>query len=391
MSGNCNRAPRFCARLIASLLAGGAVVFAGAAHATSYGQTNLVTDDQTVLASLGYAPAAHTDPNLVNPWGISHSASSPFWVSDNGTGLSTVYNGGGSLLLTHTVPPAGSAPTGQVFNPTAANFGGANFIFATEGGTIAARIGSATTATLEVTTQGAVYKGLAIGNVGPDSFLYAANFSSGMIDVFNSSYAPVNTFSFADPNLPAGYAPFNVQTLGGNLYVSYALQDAAKKDDVAGAGNGFVDEYSLDGILLHHIALQGFLNSPWGVDIAPVGFGEFAGDLLVGNFGDGTINAYDPNGDNAYLGTLKDGLGNPIVIDGLWGLINGNGGNNGNPNFVYFAAGINDEENGLFGSLSPMPEAASIALLAAGLAGLAGISTRRRRQGGRPGMKGGRA
>ena len=358
---------------------------AAPASATSYSQTNLVTDNQAILTGLGYTPAVSVDPNLVNPWGISHSATSPFWLSDNGTGLSTVYNSNGSILpVVETIPPAGSAPTGQIFNNTTDfKVGGAstNFIFATEGGTIAARVGGSPTATIVVdnSAAGAVYKGLAIGNDGSGNFLYAANFNSGKIDVFDTNFAPATLpGSLTDPNLPAGYAPFNVQVLNGALYVTYALQDSAKHDDVAGLGNGYVDKYDLSGNFIARVASNGPLDSPWGLDIAPAGFGEFANDLLVGNFGDGMIDAYNPVSD-ALLGSLDDELGNPIVIDGLWGLINGTGGvNGGDPNSVYFAAGLDNENDGLFGRLTAIPEPASLALLGAGLAAL-GAARRRKR------------
>jgi uncharacterized protein (TIGR03118 family) len=322
-------------------------------------QTNLVSDIP--------GEAALTDPSLVNPWGISFSANSPFWISDNGSGVSTLYNGGGAKIpLTVTIPtPAGgtppSAPTGTVFNGTTgfnvAPNTPAAFIFDTEDGTVSGWSGG-TSAVLEVdnSSSGAVYKGLAIGNNGSGNFLYASNFNSGKIDVFNSSFAPTTlSGSFTDPNLPAGYAPFNIQDLNGDLFVTYAKQDAAKHDDVAGPGNGFVDEYDLNGDLLGRLVSNGPLDSPWGLAIAPSGFGNFGGDLLVGNFGDGTINAFNPT-DGDFVGTLDGPSGNPIVIQGLWGLAFGNGGAAGDPGTLYFTAGIPGdgmiEDHGLFGSLS---------------------------------------
>jgi uncharacterized protein (TIGR03118 family) len=347
-------------------------------------QQNLVTSNQAVLTSLGYSPAAHVDTSLINPRGIAHSATSPFWVSDNGAGVSTLYNTAGvKQSLVVTIPPPGTV-TGQVNNIGGANdfkVGAAksNFIFATEAGTIAARA-AGTAATTMHTTPGAVYKGLAIGNNGSGFLLYAANFSNGTVDVFDNNFNPVSlSGSFTDGGLPAGYAPFNVQMLNGQLYVTYALQDASKKDDVAGPGNGFVSVFDLNGNFLARVASGGSLNSPWGLDIAPAGFGSFANRLLVRNFGDGTINAYDPV-THAFLGQLTDAAGNPIVLDGLWALINGNGGNGGNggnPNRVYFAAGINDEQDGLFGSLQ-IPEPGTLALFGTGLAALCVLRRRKK-------------
>ena len=314
---------------------------------------------------MGSFRPSFTDPNLVNPWGISSSAASPFWVANNGTGVSTLYNGAGqpfpvaSPLVVTIPPPSGgtgpATPTGQVFNGTSA-FNGDLFIFATEDGTIAGWRGAlGTTAELLVdnSAAGAVYKGLALGIVAGHSYLYAANFRNGTIDVFRGDAgAPFLPGNFIDPNLPAGYAPFNIQNLGGSLYVTYALQDAAKHDDVPGPGHGYVNVFDLNGNLQRRLISQGPLNSPWGLALAPAKFGAFSNDLLVGNFGDGTINAFDPLTGNL-LGTVKDSRGNPIVIDGLWSLIFGNGGNGGEPNRLYFTAGPGGELHGLFGSLAP--------------------------------------
>ncbi|HMJ04822.1 MAG TPA: TIGR03118 family protein, partial [Chthoniobacterales bacterium] len=206
---------------------------------------------------------------------------------------------------------------------------------------------------------GTIYKGLALGNNGTGNFLYAADFHHATIDAFDGTFATANLpGSFADPTIPAGFAPFNVQNVGGVLYVTYALQDANGEDDVPGAGNGFINKFDLNGNLLGRFASQGTLNSPWGIALAPDGFGDFAGDLLVGNFGDGRINAFDPvTGD--FVGQVKDGSGSPIEIEGLWGLHFGNGGNGGDPHTLYFAAGIAGqgaiEDHGLFGSISVVP------------------------------------
>jgi uncharacterized protein (TIGR03118 family) len=312
-----------------------------------YVQTNLVSD----IPGL----AAHTDPNLVNPWGIASSAGSPFWVSDNGTNVSTLYNTSGTPQgLVVSVPP--SAPTGVVFNGTTA-FNSDLFLFATEAGTIDGWRGAlGTTAEILFTSAGAVYKGIATGTLGTNTYIYATDFAHGLVTVLPSSGAPGLAGNFTDPSLPAGYSPFNVQNIGGSLLVTYAVKAPGTNDDLAGPGNGIVDRFDLNGIFLQRLASNGPLNSPWGLALAPANFGTFSNDLLVGNFGDGRINAFNPI-TGAFLGTLDDTTGNPLTIEGLWGLRVGNGGNGGNPNFVYFAAGIPGpegevEDHGLFGSIA---------------------------------------
>ena len=320
---------------------------------------------QTNLESNIPGMAAFTDPDLRNPWGISASATSPMWVSDNGAGVTTLYRGNGSKVPLTVIIPAGAGsqagtsgtPTGTVFNGNSTEFRGDRFLFATEDGTIAGWKGVGTVATTEVdhstTPPGAVYKGLAIGFDGVADHLYAANFRSGMVDVFNADFS--QGASFTDSKVADGYAPFNVQNLGGVLYVTFAKQDANRHDDVAGRGHGFVDAFDLHGHLLARLVSHGRLNSPWGLAIAPASFGRLAGDLLVGNFGDGHINAYTLDKGN-FRAELQDVVtGNPITIDGLWALRVGNGGpapNGGNPNAVYFTAGINGEQDGLFGTIT---------------------------------------
>src|SRR5262249_40791401 len=333
-----------------------------------YVQHNLVSD----IPGL----ADQTDPNLVNPWGIASSATSPLWISDNHSGTATVYNGSGPPF-----PPAGplivqipassngnppAAPTGQVFNSTPAFMlpGGqpATFLFASEDGTISGwnnLAGPSAVKMVDNSSSGAVYKGLALGNSSVGPVLYAANFNAAAIDVFDTNFSPVTRQRlFTDPNLPAGFAPFNIRSIGTKLYVTYALQDDAKHDDVSGAGNGFVDVFDFDGNLLQRLVSNGNLNSPWGLALAPGQFGDFSNALLVGNFGDGVINAYDP-GSGAYLGCLQDSTGAVISIAGLWGLQFGNGGNGGDANTLYFTAGINGpddiEDHGLLGSLQVAP------------------------------------
>jgi uncharacterized protein (TIGR03118 family) len=333
---------------------------------TVFQQTNLVSD--------GAVPAVTIDPNLVNPWGLAASSGSPWWISDNNAGVSTLYNGntGAKLGLTVAIPsptgPTGGTPTGIVFNGSSTNFlvngtgTAAHFIFATEDGTIAAW-NSGTEAVLKVDNSGsgAVYKGLALATSGGNTYLYATNFNSGKVDVFDTSFAP-HTFSanqFTDHHLPAGFAPFGISSIDGLLFVTYAKQNAAKHDDVAGQGLGFVDVFTTSGHLVERMASRGPLNSPWGLAVAPSSFGRFSGDILVGNFGDGRISAYKwtDNGEFRFDGQLKDASGHPIVIDGLWGLgVGNNNGSNGGlagpSTTLFFTAGINGEADGLFGSLT---------------------------------------
>jgi uncharacterized protein (TIGR03118 family) len=335
---------------------------------SAFFQTNLTSDLQGV--------AHNTDSTLVNPWGIAFGPTTPIWISDNKTGLSTVYNGAGqpfpiaSPIQVTIPPPSGgtppAAPTGIVFTNT--GFGGAHFLFATEDGTVAAWSGgSSAVREVDNSPSGAVYKGLTrIGTT-----LFAANFNSGNIDVFDTNFAPITVSGgFTDPNLPAGFAPFDIQNIGGLLYVTYAKQDADKHDDVAGPGNGFVDVFNANGVLQTRLISNGPLNSPWGLALAPANFGSFGNDLLVGNFGDGKINVFDP-GNGAFLGQLTDSSSNPIVIEGLWALAFGNGSNGASTDALYFTAGIPGpgmvEDHGLFGDIQQVPEPSSLLTCAGGL------------------------
>jgi uncharacterized protein (TIGR03118 family) len=351
-----------------------------------YVVTNLTSDLP------GMAP--NTDPVLQNAWGVAFTpGASPFWIADNATGCSTLYDGqgvpqpqptpllvkiplpGGTVPATackHADPknppnPTPAAPTGLVWNPTSTflvpnTMTPAAFIFDTEDGTISAWAGGLTPpdqAVLAVdSSPGAVYKGLVFGTNVHGVFLFAANFRAGTIDVFapngSAGFRPANPNeidgNFTDPKIPAGFAPFGIQNINGDLFVTYAKQDAEKHDDVAGAGNGFVDIFDTDGHLLRRFASRGALNSPWGVARASFAFGRFSGDILVGNFGNGRINAFDSDG--KFRATLKDGKGKPIVIDGLWTLTLG-GGRNSSSDTLYFTAGPNDEKDGLFGTITP--------------------------------------
>ena len=326
-----------------------------------YEQHNLVSD--------GTIAAAHTDANLVNAWGIAFNPTGAVWVANNGSGTSTLYDGAGNLIpLVVTVPgPVTSAdpgkPTGIIFTGSAefvvtlgAKQGPSRFIFATEQGTIAGWA-PAVDMTHAITVvdnsqQEAIYKGLALGANGNGNLLYATDFHNGKIDVFDSKFHAVPSLGkFIDPYVPPGFAPFGIQTLNGNIYVTYAKQDADKEDDVSGRGVGVVDVFDPNGFLLRRIATGGPLNAPWGLTLAPAGFGRFANALLIGNFGDGRINAYDPV-TGWYLGRLRGKDHRSLAIEGLWGLAFGNGFAGQPVNTLYFTAGPGDEAHGLYGSIN---------------------------------------
>ena len=314
--------------------------------------------------------ADHTDANLVGAWGISESATSPFWVADAGKSVSTLYNSSGGVIpLVVSIPPAKSGgqgiPTGTVFNTSTgfevATGKAAAFIFDTLDGTISAWNPQVDRGNAIVkvnnSSAGAAYTGLAIGTNNSNTFLYAANFHAGTVDVFDSTFAAAMPGTFKDPMLPTGYAPFNVQNLGGKLYVAYALQNASQSFATPGAGNGYVDVFDTAGTLVQRLISAGHLNAPWGLAIAPATFGDFGNDLLVGNFGDGTINVFNPT-TGAYIATLHDVIGASIVVPNLWALQVGNGGSGGDPNAVYFTAGIPGPDggnHGLFGRLQGAP------------------------------------
>ncbi|HEY9155376.1 MAG TPA: TIGR03118 family protein, partial [Opitutaceae bacterium] len=261
------------------------------------------------------------------------------------------------------------------------SFNNDKFIFAGEDGTISGWRGALGTTAEKLWGPASAkteYKGLAIGSVGANTYLYAADFGTNAIDVFPSSASsPALTGNFTDPNIPAGFAPFNIQNLNGNLYVTYA-KVGPTGDDVAGLGNGFVDEFDLQGNLIRRVASQGWLNSPWGLAIAPNGFGKIGGDLLVGNFGDGHINVFSPTG--AFLEQLTSSNGDAISVDGLWGLQFGNGGAGGLKDVLYFTAGLDDESHGLFGSFTPVPEPSTVYGGIALVLGSGFVMLRRRRQ-----------
>ena len=352
----------------------------GGAYSASTTQTATLMVDavtafsQTDLVSNGTVMAATTDANLVDPWGLALAPTGPMWVANNGTQTSTLYDGTGikqSLVVAIPPPSAGPAnPTGMVFNSSSdfaiSKNGGppspALFIFSGEGGAISGW--SQSVDPLNAVTAyddgagGAVYKGLAIANNGSANFLYATDFHNNKVDVFDKSFAKVTTSGgFTDPTLPAGYAPFGIQavTIGTtvSIVVTYAQQDSKKQANVSGAGLGLVDVFDTNGKFLQHlVATGGALNSPWGIALAPAGFGTLAKMLLIGNFGDGVINAYDPS-KGTFVGSVNDSNGKPLANPGLWGIVFGNGAFNQPATTLYFAAGISAQTGGLYGRIDP--------------------------------------
>jgi uncharacterized protein (TIGR03118 family) len=340
-----------------------------------YTQTNLVSDIPGM--------AAVTDPNLVNPWGMSRSSGSPWWISDNGPGLTTLYTGAGAAIPLGETCPAGTftncvvvptgdknlsptgTPTGQVFNGTTdfqlTTGNPARFIFVTEDGTISGwnPAVSFPSAVIKVNTHSAsVFKGVALATVatssgGTANFLYVADFRKARIAIYNTNFARVSMGedAFQDEDLPNGFAPFNVQNIGGNLYVSFAQQDSAKHDEVDGAGLGYVDVFSPAGRLLHRLQHGQWLNAPWGMTQASSDFGAFSHDILVGQFGSGWIDVFDPV-TGRFKGTLNDASNKPITIDGLWDIAFGSGGTSGSATTLYFTAGLDGESHGLFGMIT---------------------------------------
>ncbi len=332
-----------------------------------YKRVNLVSDIAGV--------ARFTDPNLVNAWGLAFSPTSPFWVADNNGNVATLYNGrgqafpvGNPLVVTIPTPssPTGGTPTGIVFNGTGefiisanAKSGSALFLFVTEDGTIlgwspAVNLTSAVIA-VDNSGAGAVYKGLATGSTAKGNFIYATNFHAGTVEMYDKNFKLVS--SFTDTTVDPNFAPFGIQNIGGKLYVTFALQKLPDKhDDQSGPGNGFVDVFNTDGTFVRRFASHGTLNSPWGLALAPDDFGKFSEHLLVGNFGDGRINAFDLSS-ASFDAQLIDPEGNPLTINGLWALQFGTGApNNGGRHKLFFTAGIADESHGLFGFIKARGE-----------------------------------
>jgi uncharacterized protein (TIGR03118 family) len=345
--------------LVAAILAAAAVAATKTSGENAYVVHNLVSDVR--------GAADHVDPKLVNAWGLTSTAVSPWWVADNGSDSSTLYQGGGTKVSFEI--QVHNAPTGAVANPNpGTNFvvhengrsGSSRFIFDTEEGKIlgwspAVALDHAVVA-VDRSGVDAIYKGLALGTIGAADFLYATDFHNARVDVFDEAFNLITTpGAFVDSKLPAGYAPFGIANLDGQIFVTYAKQDAAGEDEIAGQGLGFVDRYSLTGAFLGRVANHGQLNAPWGLARAPASFGAFGNDLLVGNFGDGEINAYAPQADGSYerVGALRDANHKPILIDGLWALTVGKGAipATGPPDTLFFTAGPDDETHGLFGSI----------------------------------------
>jgi uncharacterized protein (TIGR03118 family) len=351
-------------RRLAGLVGAALAIAGGVAYGSPIGyvQTNLTSDVPGL--------AANTDPDLKNPWGMSYGTSTPFWISDQATNIATLYNGAGVKQGLVVTMPAGLGPTGQVF-VSGLGFStgtGANslFVFSTLSGQIDAWNGG-TSAVVAAEVPGAVYTGLAVAG----SRLYAANTAAGRIDVFDNNFSLTSGASFVDPGLPAGFAPYNIQNIGGKLYVEYAKE---------GSPGGLIGVFDADGNFLQQITDAHF-DEPWGVALAPAGFGDFANDLLVGNFGDGTINAFDPLS-GLFIGTLSDAAGNPIVNDGLWALGFRTGPAFDN-NALFFTAGIHNEADGLFGEITvvgaaptTVPEPMTFTLLGLGIAALASRKAR---------------
>ncbi|MFD7161759.1 TIGR03118 family protein [Kribbella sp. NPDC059898] len=327
----------------------------GPSHHLAVRQVNLVSDQA--------GKAVLQDPDLVNPWGLSLGATTPLWVSNNGTSTSTLYSSapGSGAIAKLPVEPTIPSPTGQVNNPgtgfvlsNGTTSAPANFIFASEDGKIAAwsRLVDLPTGPAEIkaTTPGAKYKGLALA----ENQLYAANFTQHRIDVFDSSFMPVKlpAWAFRDRHVPASYGPFNVQALDGRIFVSYAKVNAQTGDEIDGRGRGFVDEFSTDGRLITRVATRGSLNAPWGMAMAPAGWGAPAGTLLVGNFGDGRINILVPKSRHRFepAGQVRDTTGKPLAIDGLWALLQGTQATGGT-DVLWFSAGTDGESHGLLGQL----------------------------------------
>jgi uncharacterized protein (TIGR03118 family) len=332
------------------------------AQTTTYVQTNIISDMP--------GTASVTDPTMINPWGVSVGPA--IWIDAAGSGLVKVDTAAGAIVLPNVTIPAAletsahGSPSGTVYNSAGTGFNlpdatSALFLFGTLDGTIAGWSASSGTQAVTVvnnSSKNASYTGIALDTNTTGTFLLAADFALGAVDVFNSNFAPAKLAgSFVDPNLPAGYSPFDIHSIGGNVYVTYAEVNRSNGGQMVGAGLGYVDEFDSNGNFIAEAIVQSVLNAPWGMALAPAGFGSFGGDLLVGNFGDGVINAFNPT-TFAYVGSLSTATGTPIANPGLWEIFFGQGSTVGDPNTLYFAAGINNEQDGLFGSIGMSQPAA---------------------------------
>jgi uncharacterized protein (TIGR03118 family) len=354
----------FCAPILISMV----VVSGTAAWAEGHSDHDKHFYQQHNLVSDGFVSADHTDPNMINAWGVAFNPFGFVWIADNGSGVSTLYDGDGqSQSLVVSIPSAGNVtagnPTGIVYNGSSGfvvsngtTSGPSRFLFANEDGAISGWapnvILSQAISAIDNSSNGAVYKGLALSAGNNGNLLYAADFHNNLIDVFDSTLKPVPLAigAFFDPSLPAGFAPFGLQAINGDIYVTYAKQDANKHDDVKGKGLGFVNVFDPNGRLIKRFASGGKLNAPWGIALAPASFGRFGGRLLIANFGDGRINAYDQT-TGKFVGPMESADHKPIQIEGLWGIAFGNGFQNQSVDSLFFAAGPGDEEHGLYGRI----------------------------------------
>jgi len=336
----------------------------GSGSASPMVQHTGLTD--AALVSDGVIAASHTDGNLQNAWGVAAAPGGPFWIADNNSNKATVYDGTGTPLSPTVSIPAGTNgpanPTGQIYNGTAdfvittpAGSAPAQFIFSGEGGTITGWAQSVSGATATVAYDdgagAAVYKGLALANTGTANQLYATDLHNAKVDVFDTHFHKVAAAgSFADPTIPAGFAPFGIQAINNQLYVTYAKQDATAHDEVLGTGLGYVNVFDASGTLLKRFASAGVLNAPWGITVAPAGFGSVAGRVLIGNFGDGVINSFDPATGNS-MGSVMLSSGKELVVPGLWALSFGNGASNQPASALFYTAGPNNQTDGVFGRI----------------------------------------
>ena len=355
---------RFATTLIAIALCSTTAVFAQVDNAGAqrfYRAHRLVSD--------GALPADITDKNLVNPWGLAFNPNAVAWVSDNGTGVSTLYDGTGApQSLVVSIPHAAITedglghPTGVIFNSSTdfvVSKGGTSgpsvFLFAGEDGSISGWSPTVdlqhAVLALDHSAAGSVYKGLALGGDGTQHLIYVTDFHNRRVEVYDAQFHRINRpGAFEDSAVPANFAPFGIQNIGGDVVVTYAKQDSDAHDDLAGPGLGMVDEFDAKGMLIRRLVTRGALNAPWGIALAPPSFGLFGGALLVGNFGDGAINAYDPK-NGSYMGALRDANGMALHLDGLWGIAFGNGVANQPTNVLFYAAGPNDEKDGVYGMI----------------------------------------